>query len=93
MQFFFQANPDSKVCLLSLSRDSTLPKLTSNSKQQLLFHGCVQAEPGHLHWVTGLLAVFVVPSKVCCILPHAAENCVFALVKIKKRDVDFLMIT
>lgn len=42
-----------------------LPKLTSNTKQQLLFHGCVQAEPGHLHWVTGLLAVFVVSSKVC----------------------------
>lgn len=56
------------VCLLSLSRDGTLPKLTSNTKQQLLFHGCVQAEPGHLHWVTALLAVFVVPSKVCIFL-------------------------
>lgn len=53
------------MCLLSLSRDSTLPKLTSNTKQQLLFYGCVQAEPGHLHWATGLLAVFVVSSKVC----------------------------
>lgn len=53
------------MCLHSLSRDSMLPKLTSNTKQQLLFYGCVQAEPGHLHWVTGLLAVFVVSSKVC----------------------------
>lgn len=30
----------------------------------LLFHGCVQAEPGHLLWVTGLLAVFAVSSNL-----------------------------
>lgn len=44
MHFFPQTNPDGNVCLLRPSRDSTLPKLTSNTKQQLLFHGCVQAE-------------------------------------------------
>ena len=63
--FFLQTNPDGKVCLLSPSRDGTFPELTSNTKQQLLFHGCVQAEPGHLHWVTGLLAVFALSSKLC----------------------------
>lgn len=42
----------------------SLPQPTSDTKRRLLFHGCVQAEPGHVRWVTGLLAVFAVSSNV-----------------------------
>lgn len=41
-----------------------LPEPTPDTKRRLLFHGCVQAEPGHLRRVTGLLAVFAVSSNV-----------------------------
>lgn len=53
----------------------------THTKQRLLFHGCVQAEPGHVHRVTGLLAVFAVSSKVCA-LPHTQALC-FALAAVE----------
>ena len=76
--FSGQTNPAGNACLRRTSGDTALPKLTSNTKQQLLFHGCVQAETGHLHWVTGLLAV----CPPLCVFPRATHNLFSAQYKI-----------
>lgn len=67
--------------MLHPSRDGTFPELVPDSKEQLLFHGCVQAESGQLHWVAGLLAVFVTSSKKetvydedVCTIPQIGNN-------------------
>lgn len=39
--FFGQTHPDGRIYLLRPSRDCTIPELTSNTIQRLLFHGCV----------------------------------------------------